>query len=421
MEDKKVVSLIDRYLKRHAFSNQLIDEKPSSKLGQIVIIPAFEEDSLIPTLESLYACEKPKCALEVIVVFNASEHSETSSITINQKARLELEEWYSSLSQAWFKIHTIEQNNLPAKHAGVGLARKIGMDEAVRRFLQLGRDGLLICFDADSRCHQNYLTAIEQHFEIQAKTPACSIYFEHPTAGKDFDSEVYEGIVAYELHLRYYKQALAFVQLPYAFHTVGSSMAVKASAYCKQGGMNKRKAGEDFYFLQKFIKSGNFTELNSSTVIPSPRPSHRVPFGTGRSIAEMQQNKRQLDESYAWENVLLLKEVLLDVGKWYTAQFQAHPLFEEFYGREKWLSSIEQIRANSTSLESFRKRFFNWFDAFQCLKFMHFLRDTNVTQKPLIEEVPKLLEASGLMIKEKHESHYSLLMRLREIDQKGLI
>ena len=87
------------------------------------------------------------------------------------------------------------------------------------------------------------------------RSPGCSIYFEHPLHGP-LEPKVYEAIAAYELHLRYYVQALRYAAFPYAHHTIGSSMAVRADAYAKQGGMNKRQAGEDFYFLHKIIPLG---------------------------------------------------------------------------------------------------------------------------------------------------------------------
>src|SRR5439155_23761617 len=61
-------------------------------------------------------------------------------------------------------------------------------------------------------------------------------------------------------------------------------MAVGADSYRNQGGMNKRKAGEDFYFLHKVIPLGGFTDLTGTTVIPSARPSDRVPVGTGKAV-----------------------------------------------------------------------------------------------------------------------------------------
>src|SRR4029434_9989987 len=98
--------------------------------------------------------------------------------------------------------------------------------------------------------------------------------------------EIYKAIAAYELHLRYYLQALRTAGFPHGYHTIGSSMAVRARTYMEQGGMNRRQAGEDFYFLHKLIPLGGFTELNSTTVYPLPRPSNRVPFGTGRAVSE---------------------------------------------------------------------------------------------------------------------------------------
>ncbi len=109
--------------------------------------------------------------------------------------------------------------------------------------------------------------------------------FEHPLSGNEFPEEVYRFITLYELHLRYYFRGLAFSGFPYVFHTVGSAMGVKAFQYVKAGGMNRRQAGEDFYFIQKLVPSGGYFNLNSTTVYPSPRPSFRVPFGTGASIA----------------------------------------------------------------------------------------------------------------------------------------
>ena len=85
-------------------------------------------------------------------------------------------------------------------------------------------------------------------------------------------------------------EAQCHALFPFAFHTIGSSMAVRASSYMRQGGMNKRKAGEDFYFQQKIIPLCGFTECNSTVVYPSPRPSYRVPFGTGRAMLGYLQN-----------------------------------------------------------------------------------------------------------------------------------
>ena len=58
----------------------------------------------------------------------------------------------------------------------------------------------------------------------------------------------------------------------------------------KAGGMNRRQAGEDFYFIQKLVPAGGYFSLNSTVVYPSPRPSFRVPFGTGASITKLNES-----------------------------------------------------------------------------------------------------------------------------------
>ena len=93
-------------------------------------------------------------------------------------------------------------------------------------------------------------------------------------------------------------QALRYTHFPYAFHTIGSCLAVRGSAYVKQGGMNRRKAGEDFYFLQKIIPLGNFGEINSTRVIPSARVSDRVPFGTGKAMMKWYESGEKVFKSY---------------------------------------------------------------------------------------------------------------------------
>src|SRR5690606_25563210 len=77
-----------------------------------------------------------------------------------------------------------------------------------------------------------------------------SLYYEHPY--ENVENGVHRNyIIDYEIFLRYYALGLQYAAYPYAFQTVGSSMAARASIYASIGGMNRRKAGEDFYFLHK--------------------------------------------------------------------------------------------------------------------------------------------------------------------------
>lgn len=403
------------YLNRFGVREELISEAPASELSLIVVIPCCNEPDLNSSLQSLYQCDQPNGNIEVLVVVNASEIASEEILIKNKETVLEGEKWCYHNSQDWIKTFFIEENQLPKKHAGVGLARKIGMDEAVRRFERINKpDGVIVCFDADASCDKNYLVEIENHFVGNQKSSACSIHFEHPLFGDSFSNEIYNGIEDYELHLRYYKNALAYCNLPYAFHTVGSSMAVRSSAYQKQNGMNKRKAGEDFYFLQKMIALGDFTEINSTKVIPSPRTSDRVPFGTGKAMQEIVDSENQNYNIYNIKSFIELRKFTDVIPKLYSSSIIISAPIQGFLDSIDFNENLEKIRENSVNSEHFTKQFYLWFNAFKVLKLVHFLRDEYYADVNAKKAANDLLELMNLQKVEEDE----LIHIYRKIDKK---
>ena len=97
-----------------------------------------------------------------------------------------------------------------------------------------------------------------------------SIAYAHRLEEADMTVQAREAIMKYELYLRYYRLALEYTGHPHAYHCIGSAFAVRTLDYVAQGGMNKRQAGEDFYFLQKLIATGRYATLQSTQVYPSP-------------------------------------------------------------------------------------------------------------------------------------------------------
>jgi glycosyltransferase involved in cell wall biosynthesis len=332
-----------------SFQHPCILKAPQQELSIIVVIPCFNETQLIKSLESLNNCDLPKGWVEIITVINNSEFSSNTIKETNAKTLKLAEQWATLNARNGISFYFINANNLPDKDAGVGLARKIGMDEAVIRFEQINKDGIIACFDADSTCATNYLVELEKHFQLFPKSPACSIHFEHPLQGNEFSQENYQAIEAYELHLRVYKNALQFCGFPFAFHTIGSSMAVKSKAYQKQGGMNKRKAGEDFYFLQKMMTLGNFSELKTTVIYPSPRVSDRVPFGTGRAMQNYLSNEQKNYTTYSMESFLDLKQFVEQLDNLYNNIILDLPLsVSEYLKIISFDENLQKIRQNST-------------------------------------------------------------------------
>jgi hypothetical protein len=406
---------VNYYLNRYAFREQLIQEEVNSEVGIVVVIPCHNEPDLVSSLQSLYDCEKPNCKVEVIVVINASEKAEETVLNQNNISYSDALVWIKMHQSEDLKFYLIQENALPKKHAGVGLARKIGMDEAVRRFDAVdNHNGIISCYDADASCDTNYLVALEKHFKENPKSPACSIHFEHPVSGGEFDDAIYNGIMQYELHLRYYKNGLAYANLPYAFHTIGSSMAVRSDAYQKQNGMNKRKAGEDFYFLQKLIPLGNFTELKTTKIIPSPRVSDRVPFGTGKAMQNWLDEDKQELQSYNPKSFIDLKLFAEAVPQLYKDVNEIPETVQAFLDRIDFEENLINIKKNSKTEVHFTEVFFKWFNAFKVLKFMHFARDNYYPDVPIFEGSNELLE---ITCQYKEETLKNLLERYRGIDR----
>ena len=414
------------YLSKYGFRPPAFSFQPHAELGISVVIPCFNEPDVIPTLNALRACDLPKAVVEVILVINSGVHHSVEIKAQNRRTAEEVEKWIDANATTRLEFLLLFVDDLPRKHAGVGLARKIGMDEAVHRFDVLNRDGIIVCFDADSLCDPNYLVEIEQHFLKHPKSPGCSIHYEHPLEGNEFESDIYKGITNYELHLRYYNQGLKYAGLPYAFHTVGSSMAVHSSAYQKQGGMNKRKAGEDFYFIHKIIALGGFTTLKTTRVIPSPRISDRVPFGTGKAIGDWIAEGSDQYMTYGFDSFRYLKQFVQNISQYRLIDLDSTPyqgfpeqepyLVRVFLATHHFREVLAEIQANSKTEETFIKRFFAWFDAFKVLKFMHFMRDSGIDNRPIRQEVGRLLEA--LNRSEVFENEKDQLLFLRSFEKK---
>lgn len=397
------MNFADFYLQKFSTNQSILSTNVDDDLKIIVIIPCFDEPDLIRTLDSLKNTQKIKSKIEVIVHINSGLNTNERVKIQNLKSFELAKNWIDQNSSNELKFHVIFTDNLPDKDAGVGLARKIAMDEAVRRFNSIENEkGIIVSFDADAQVAENYFVEIEKAFSDN-KTLGGAIYFEHPISGNEFDSFTYEKITQYELYLRYYYQALKFIEFPQVIHTVGSSFAVRADAYCKIGGMNKKKAGEDFYFLQKLLPLGQIREINTTKVIPSPRPSDRVPFGTGAAIMKWNEN----ETNYLTYNILSfleLKKFIQIVPKFHNISetdfnlviSSLHIGIQEFLHQDNFFNDLKNINENSSNLSSFIKRFYNHFNMFKVLKCMNYLAIEHFKHIPIAISAQKLLELKNI-------------------------
>jgi hypothetical protein len=416
----------DHYLSKQKGFRPFFPHAPAERLRFIVTIPAFCEPGLVATLQSLWNCERPRSGVEVIILVNAPEQASPSVVEMNHATLQEAAGWIAAHDDPSMRFLLMDQTRMPEQDAGVGLARKTAMDEALSRFNRLDKpDGVILSLDADSLCDNNYFTSIEEMLKKDPAVQGFSVYFEHPASGNDFALPVYQGIIAYELHLRYMNQFLRFAGFPHAYHTVGSCFGVTAAAYAAQGGMNKRKAGEDFYFLHKIIPLGHFVDVTATRVIPSPRASDRVPFGTGAAITKYLASGHLPLSTYSPESFLALRAFFAQTASFYKAEpeslsrlFLHLPDALRYYlsGLDA-VQAIAEINANCSSASAFTNRFFRWFNAFRVIKFLNYAGRSYDPQIPVGEASVRYLTLAGYPNIPVQEDMLGLLMRFRQIER----
>jgi len=389
----------------------------------VVVIPCYNEPELSATLQSLFEANNPNCQTTVLVVVNDSDES-SDEVTFQNCKTIEELSLLKSTAPQWISLQFIYANHLPQKWAGAGWARKIGMDWAITHFNQhTNENGIIISLDADCVVDKNYFTSIFDFFDKQHNSIAATLYFEHRT--NEPQPQIAEAITLYEIYMRYYKLALQSTGFPWAIYTVGSCFAVKAKAYVAQGGMNRRKAGEDFYFLNKLLQYGHIGEINCTCVRPSARVSNRVPFGTGPALANHLNGSSSLLATYPLAAFDVLVELFTNIDNIYqmgenlqSKHLSCNPVFMQFAEGTFLTDELKLLASNCSNILIFRKRFFHIFDAFRVLKWLNFASTKNYPKSDLLLEVHKLLKKLIANDSKLSVDISELLNTLRNIDRR---
>jgi hypothetical protein len=273
---------------------------------------------------------------------------------------------------------------------GVGMARRIGFDAALHR-LNWNNDPFLISLDADTLVDPDYLTALFCHFATVQQSGTV-LPFRHQ-AGADPGEE--EAIRAYELYLRSYLFGLQQAGSPYAYHSIGSAFACRAQGYIAAGGMNRRLAGEDFYFLQQINKISGVAALKGTVVRPAPRCSVRVPFGTGRIVAQHQRGEAPAYRFIDAQAFALLREWLLlvaarpdrSVEDLLSRAERISPELAGFLMERNFAAVWVLLQRNHAGNEHRLRAFHHWFDALRPRQLLKRLTQTSDDPVPLVHEL----------------------------------
>ena len=386
------------YIQNNVVFDAFIQEPVNPGLFMMVVIPCLNEPEVIRTLESLWNCAPANTFCEVMVLVNDSAASSPEVVSFNKETYQNLLRWKLQNDRRNLILHPVYASSVNDRFAGAGMARKIGMDEAIRRFNAINRaDGVIVSLDADCLVSENYLERIESVFAGNKSCFAATLNFRHRFEEMD-DAKQNLGIRLYEDYLHYYKKSLDYIGFPNSIYTIGSAFAVRADAYVKQGGMNRRKAGEDFYFLHKLTHLGKITEIDDAWVFPSCRVSDRVPFGTGASMTKWMNDAEDLNLTYNFKAFSDLKMLFGLVDRLFrisSEKFREEIAFlpeviQEYLLTIDFEEKLKEINRNSSSPESFSKRFFQFFDAFLILRFLNFSHQTFYSRQDLSEAIRQL-------------------------------
>lgn len=370
------------YFQRFNAYPEFIKEKPRKNTKIIVVIPCYDDEMIFDTINSLFENTIEDFYVEIIIVVNSglidNDKIKDSNISIYNKL-LKIKSLINKLENN-IRVYPILIENIKKKFAGVGNARKAGMDEAVRRFEIINDPaGLIVSLDADTKVHKQYFQKILSHFFNNPQSDACTIQFKHNFDETLFSPNLISAAKQYELYLRYFRLALKYSGFPHAIHTIGSCFSVKAIAYVKAGGMSrKHQAGEDFYFLHKITALTNVSEIKEILVYPSPRISERVPFGTGPAI------KKIINDNdfkvYNFKAFLIIRDFFRSFNELYhePQNIDSVPnLITNYLGKEKLMGIIHECKSNTKDLSGFTKRMFSNFNAFFVIRFLNYVSENN--------------------------------------------
>lgn len=344
---------IGKYFRRHP-----AHEMPElASFRRAAVIPCYNElEQIGLVLDSLKKAEKP-FPVAVLLVINYPKGADPEQ----SEKLLQMVKENAFAYPALFALY------LPELSGGVGCARRAGMDCFMKAVPpEAAEECMIWSLDGDTTVAPDYFTAVEEFAAAHKKTGAFTLGFHH-REGKTPEEE--RSIRRYEAYLARYVEKLREAGSPYAFQTVGSAFAVRGGAYIRSGGMKERAAGEDFYFLQELAKTCGVLELEKTLVFPSPRPSYRVPFGTGKAVMQLLEGQKLPEIG---DLAFARLKTLLSAATEETLDCDMPELPEkEFLTAEHFFERWQGIRRN-TPEGKLRRAFDIWFDGLKTLRFCHY-------------------------------------------------
>ena len=366
---------IIKYLKKKAIQGpwRMHNKLPPKKYDVIICIPCYsEKDFIFETLESInnQSYGDLECVL-VVVVINNSDSEDSGIIQDNETTFKKLISSNYSYDIGVINAYS-EGLCLKQTEAGVGLARRIGMDLSIK----FSNPSSIMCLlDADTTISKKYIECILGDYKEKLWN-SCTVSFSHRLN----IPETRKHIIKYEELLKETSYNMLLSGSPYFHIPLGPTIICTVESYAAIGGMNKKKASEDFYFLQELIKYGKTSIITEELVHPSSRISARAYLGTGVRMRSCINGDLDINTlHYSPQSYSILKE-WLSLGKGsYKTPFSdlyndielINPALGKFlheFDIESVWSSLHEAPTKSHYIQQFHR----WFDAFKTRKLLKY-------------------------------------------------
>ena len=370
---------MDHKLKKY-INNKLADSRwiphksPSKKKYDFLItIPCYDELNYIKkTLESIskQSIELLNKTLVSVTINNSNKENKTVREN-NQKT-------YEELINVNYNFELIiidaysKEKSIEDKNAGVGMARKISVDACLN---YLHPNSLISFIDADTILSKNYLSQIYDSYKKNSWESA-TVDFEHD---RDF-SETIELIDEYENFLKITASKIAASGSPYNYVPLGSTMVSTFNSYIAVGGMNRKKAAEDFYFLQELEKYSGVYQIDEILVYPSSRYLNRTYLGTSTRLKKCLDGELDMKSFYyssiafdilsRWLSLALSSQEK-DCNSILNNASKINLELKNFLIDQNISKSWDSI-ISAPSNKHFINQFHRWFDGFKTLKLLKF-------------------------------------------------
>ena len=299
-DQKTISSYLERYGHPSALQYwQQLKQYPKINLNykHVVVVPVCAEkeglDDFLAQIKTL------KNAKDVLLILVLNEHIGQSENVFqdNQQTLKRLQKYNQRPQQygqsesyfwLWLLNFTGAKKRFQSVKGGVGLARRIGCDLALKCIEQKWVATQWIHnLDADVKLPRNYFNVCFNHVKAVAYLYPYQHLLNHVNPLANIALADYEGFLNYLL------RGLNYALSAFAYSALGSLICVHAHAYAQVRGMPKLNAGEDFHFLNKLRKLGHIATFEAKfKVFIHCRTSTQTPFGTAHSTLQYMHNRQ---------------------------------------------------------------------------------------------------------------------------------